>query len=335
MRVVEVARDVTTSEDYEAVWRSLGQVAADGGAALASGVELLGSPDPVARSVGCDLLGCASDLHESVRAEAASALLSLSQTEADVDVNWSVACALGRTADARAIPALLALTGHSDADVRCQVAQALPTVATGDFCGVEVGALVRLTDDTDADVREWATFGLGTLLGVDTPAVREALWARAHDDVGDVREEAVFGLARRGDSRAVTPLIELLDAEEGAHTWGLDAAACLRDPALLPHLSAYDPADPRVAAALRECDPVARAERDGFAAALLDSVHRLTPATEVALFATRFEPGLTLELSLDGRTLSWSVDALMEGAGGDVERAAGLIERGRAALPGR
>lgn len=194
---MEVARGVTDPEEYDAVWQILGQVAEDGEASLRYGIGLLGSPDPVTRSVGCNLLGCASDRHESVRDEAASALLGLVPDETDADVAWSLACALGRTADERAIPVLVSLAGHPGADVRCQVAQALPAVATGDFGGIEVGVLVRLTGDPDADVREWATFGLGSQLAVDTPAVRAALWARIRDDSDDVREEAVFGLARR------------------------------------------------------------------------------------------------------------------------------------------
>ena len=206
-RAVEVARDVTDPEEYDAVWQVLGQIAEDGEASLRYGIGMLGSPDPVTRSVGCDLLGCASDRHESVREEAASALLGLAPDESDAGVAWSLACALGRTADERAIPVLVRLAGHPGADVRCQVAQALPAVATGDLGGIEVGVLVRLTGDPDADVRDWATFGLGSQLAVDTPAVRAALWARIRDDSDDVREEAVFGLARRGDLRATAPLI--------------------------------------------------------------------------------------------------------------------------------
>lgn len=159
---MEVARDITEPEEYGAVWQILGQVAKKGEASLGYGIGMLGSPDPVTRSVGYDLLGCASDRHESVRDEAASALLGLAPDETDADVAWSLACAFGRTPDERAIPVLVTLAGRPDADVRCQVAQALPAAATGDFGGIEVGVLVRLTGDPDADVRDWAMFGLGS-----------------------------------------------------------------------------------------------------------------------------------------------------------------------------
>jgi hypothetical protein len=68
----------------------------------------------------------------------------------------------------------VSLAGHPGVDVRCQVAQALPAVATGDFGGIEAGVLVRRTGDPDADVRDCATFGLGSRLAVDTSAVRAA-----------------------------------------------------------------------------------------------------------------------------------------------------------------
>ena len=63
-------------------------------------------------------------------------------------------------------------------------------------------ALIALSADADADVRDWATFALGTLAAADTPELREALAARVEDADEDTRLEAVHGLALRGDTRA-------------------------------------------------------------------------------------------------------------------------------------
>ncbi|MFB9831603.1 HEAT repeat domain-containing protein [Actinoallomurus acaciae] len=323
-RAVALARDLQDGDDYEAVWEVLREVAADGPASLRAGTDLLASSDPVARSVGCDLLGCAGDLHEAVRADAASALLTLAPAETDADVTWSIAQALGSTYDRRAVPVLASLAAHPDADVRLKTAQALPSMPPEEAV---IGALIRLTADEDPQVRNWATFGLGSQVDADTPAVREALRARLGDDGEDVRAEAVFGLARRRDPRATARVIELLEAEQGIFSWGLEAAACLRDPALLPYLTGYDAASPPVAAALRECDPAARRRRDDFAAALLHSVYDRSPAAGAAVFSTLLETGLTLRTADAVGTRVWSVEALMERAGGDPRRAADVVTR--------
>ena len=323
---MEVARDVTDPEEYDAVWQILGQVAEDGEVLLRHGVGMLGSPDPVTRSVGCDLLGCASDRHESVREEAASALLGLAPEETDTDVAWSLACALGRTADERAISVLVRLAGHPGADVRCQVAQALPAVATGDFGGIEVDVLVRLTGDPDADVRDWATFGLGSQLAVDTPAARAALWARIRDDSRAVHEEAVFGLARRATPgprlRSSSCSTRRRASAPGAWTPPRVYATRRCCPTCRPTTRPAPRSPPPCASATWQPGPNATTSRPRCYA-----VHQAVPAADFALFATRFEPGLTLELTQDGRTLSWSVDAVMDATGGGLDDAVSTVTR--------
>ena len=64
--------------------------------------------------------------------------------------------------------------------------------------------------DADEDVRDWATFGLGTLGTVDTPEIRDAFAKRLDDDSSDVVDEALAGLAQRRDKRALPFLLERL-----------------------------------------------------------------------------------------------------------------------------
>jgi HEAT repeat protein len=64
-----------------------------------------------------------------------------------------------------------------------------------------------LAQDTDEHVRDWATFGLGVLGQVDSPEIREALVTRLSDTNLDVREEALVGLAKRKDRKAIPALI--------------------------------------------------------------------------------------------------------------------------------
>jgi HEAT repeat protein len=72
--------------------------------------------------------------------------------------------------------------------------------------------LLLLADDADEEVRDWATFGLGTLGARDSPEIRQALFRRLSDGHDDVRQEAMAGLAKRGDQRVLPFLIQTLES---------------------------------------------------------------------------------------------------------------------------
>lgn len=64
-----------------------------------------------------------------------------------------------------------------------------------------INTLIKLSKDKDSDVRDWATFGLGTQIELDNELIREALWNRIDDNDEATRDEAIFGLAKRKDKR--------------------------------------------------------------------------------------------------------------------------------------
>jgi HEAT repeat protein len=309
--------------EHDQSWELLRRAAASGGAAVRLAATRLADPDPTVRAAACDLLGLASDLHEQVRADAAAALIALAATESDADVHWSIATALGATRDGRAIPVLVDLAGSPDSDVRFRVANALPDVLDDHPDGPGVGALIDLCGDPDRDVRDWATFGLGRVSTADGTAVRQALCDRTLDDHRSVRLEAVRGLARRRDARAL-PLVRGLLAEREVEASTFEAAAFLAHPWLLPLLRGFDPAAESVALALRECDPVRRVHRDETAWRILEALHEIRPDLDGALSGTRFDLGLYLRVT-EGPGNSagyWSVQELLNRAGSDPYLAA-------------
>ena len=83
--------------------------------------------------------------------------------------------------------------------------------------------LIDLMEDQADEVRDWATFGLGTLSDVDGPEVREALRKRLDDSFGEARDEAICGLARRRETLALQILLERL--ESGSWVQGDEYAA--------------------------------------------------------------------------------------------------------------
>lgn len=216
-RALAAARRATDPEECEEIWTLLAQAAADGPGSLLLGRDLLHLADPVERRTGCDLLRLTSELHPALQRDAATELVALAASEQELRVLGPLAHALGATCDTRSLPVLLALAGHHDAQVRLQVAVALPTVAVGEPDGPALHTLIRLTRDTDPEVRNWATFGLGFQLEADTPVIRAALWDRTSDDNTEAREEGIRGLARRHDPGAVPLLAQLLDDPRGAH----------------------------------------------------------------------------------------------------------------------
>jgi HEAT repeat protein len=68
-------------------------------------------------------------------------------------------------------------------------------------------------DDVDDEVRDWATFELGTQCDVDTPEIRAALRKRLSDGYEEARNEAIWGVARRNDGQGLGLLLARLDSD--------------------------------------------------------------------------------------------------------------------------
>ncbi|TWF73217.1 HEAT repeat domain-containing protein [Kitasatospora viridis] len=316
------AIDPDEHTDYSALlWRA----AADGAGALACGLELIGSGDPMEREAGCNLLGDAANQHEAVRAETATALVALAQRETEGRVLHSLARAIEMTHDARAVPVLIALAGHPDAEVREQVARSFPGVLTGRPDGPDIRTLITLTRDPVSHVRDWATFTLGVQAEVDSPEIRAVLWERTGDEDADTRTEAIRGLACRHDPRAVPLLIALLDNPEGAHVLTFNAAQVMGVPELLPALLEYEPGDDWVTDAVNACNPVRRARLDACAWELVTELHRLRPDLDAAVSMERFGWSRRLGLGAAVGSEGYDVEALLARADGDPVRAAELV----------
>lgn len=109
-------------------------------------------------------------------------------------------------------------------------------------------------------IRDWATFGVGSILDIDSAEIRDALARRLSDTGADTSGEAMVGLARRNDPRCFEVIDRALAAEDVGNLV-VEAAAELGDPRLLPALKALDRAgwagdDPRgqwLARAIARC----------------------------------------------------------------------------------
>lgn len=228
--VTAARRDVT--REAEDRWTIIRELHRRGEAAVRdAALEWCRSPEPLVRCLGADVLGqlgYTESSHPYAR-ESEPVLLSMLKDPDDT----VLACALVALAHlGGGEPSTIAMqAAHPSSEVREAVAFCL---ARRDD-PVAHQALVTLSADADAEVRNWATFGLGTLSGADSLAIREALAARLSDEDDEVRGEAMRGLAARGDVRAIPVILEEIEQDQ-VMDLAIEAATLLPDKRFLPAL---------------------------------------------------------------------------------------------------
>lgn len=77
-----------------------------------------------------------------------------------------------------------------------------------------IETIIKFSSDKINQIRNWATFDLGTLLTIDNEKIRTALWKRVNDKHQETRLEAIIGLANRKDQRINEIIIQELKAGE-------------------------------------------------------------------------------------------------------------------------
>jgi HEAT repeat protein len=183
------------------------------------------------RRLGATILAQFGALGDSYHEPIVQLLTEMLETEAEPKVLHALGIALSHRSDPRSVGPLLRHVHHPDADVRYAVAVGLG----GQEHPAAPAALIELSADPEPHVRDWATFGLGSLCRQDSPAIRAALAARLRDTDPDTRAEALAGLAERRDPRVPDELLAALNA--GAlSSIHLEIASDLADPRLRPAL---------------------------------------------------------------------------------------------------
>jgi HEAT repeat protein len=199
---------------------------------------LMRSSQAKERGRGVDILtrfgaGESSPRSPELQALCADQLLECLRGEHDEEVLGAIASGLAHLHDAGAVPALLRFAVHGSAAVRLGVVMGL----NGQDAPEAVDGLIALSADVSEEVRNWATFGLGSMSDADGPRVRGALEARLTDPVDEVRGEALVGLARRRAPRVAEVLRRELDRRP-VLLLAVEAAEALGDGTLLPALEA-------------------------------------------------------------------------------------------------
>jgi len=202
------------------------------------------------RTLGADILGRLVGVEPGFRDTVVGSLLTAMSIERASGPKASIVAAIGHLDDPGCLCRVFPLAEDPAAEVRLAVAFTVATISPQPLAPEARTALIGLSRDADPEVRDWATFGLGTLSYADGPDVRAALLARADDANPEARAEALFGLAVRRDPRAVPHLIRALQSPM-VGVLEVDAAAAAADPRLLPALWALQQAGAADQARLR------------------------------------------------------------------------------------
>lgn len=316
---------------------------------LAVAVTFCGSDEPALRATGAALLAQLCDLGDGLAREALGALEPVLAREDDLGVVRIALHGVAATRLPAGLASALRFAAHPDPGVRLDATHALYSCAGEPAAQRAIDALIALSADPDADVRDWATFGLGTEIDADAAGVREALAARLDDPHLDVREEAAVGLARRGDARAFEPVRALLTEDE-VSALTVEAAGHLADDRLLRpllELGEWWESDSDVLrAAIARCDPVERTRfeertralvgliEDGFAAqAPLSRLDRVSVERSRHDLTTTLTLAWTNEGGLH-RDAIWSIERVFDrrDVQDDPQRAAAEVLAQLAAL---
>ncbi|MGO9113005.1 MAG: HEAT repeat domain-containing protein [Thermoguttaceae bacterium] len=211
------------------------------------------------RRLGADILGQLGSPERTYPKQCMTALLEMLKEENDVVVLRAILIALGHLGQPEAIGPALEFRTHPDPGVRNGVVMAL----MGHEVPLAVEGLVELSKDEDSHNRDWATFGLGSQIQLDTPLIRKTLIDRLNDVDFDTRREAIAGLTERRDRQVIPVLVQELTSD-CVSTLAVEAAAAIAAPELLPHLLALkerwdiDPA--LLAQAIQACSPASNNE---------------------------------------------------------------------------
>jgi hypothetical protein len=213
-------------------------------------VRWCGSDEPLVRCLGADVLAQLGFSSDFPYARESEAVLVTLLDDPDQGVLGSALTALGHLGVGRT-DLIARKATHASPDVRYSVAYCLGTRDEP----IARDTLVLLSRDSDSDVRDWATFGLGSLSEVDSDMIRAALVERLSDRDDETRGEAMVGLAVRGDPRAIPAILDELQGDD-VMSLAIEAASELRHPGFLPllnELSNAHPDDAEIRQAVERC----------------------------------------------------------------------------------
>ena len=191
----ELVKAILSTKDEDDAW-ALVQVLHARGTQTELNVaqSLCKSKTSIERELGADILGQLGAADYTYMKQSVEALLLL-LSDQSYDVISASIVALAHRGDEIAVNHIVKLKNHPDDSIRESVAYALGVIGGESPNAIE--SLIQLSRDKNNDVRNWATFGIGTQLEKDSTEIRQALANRLNDEDSEIRGEAIVGLVKR------------------------------------------------------------------------------------------------------------------------------------------
>ena len=202
----ELVAVALTETDEEIAWDAVRALHWRGGLdVLEHANQLTKSNCSRERRLGADLIGQLGIPDRTNPEQCKSILRGMLTADENAEVLRAVLVAISHQNDIEAIPLVIGFSTHPDSTVRHGVVLAL-SIHNGHEVPQAIETLIKLSNDSCEDVRDWATFALGTQIEKDTKQIRDSLADRLNDSDFDTRGEALVGLAKRNDLRAIAAL---------------------------------------------------------------------------------------------------------------------------------
>lgn len=126
---------------------------------------------------------------------------------------------------------LIEFKNSENTDIRYSLVSALSGIENPKA----IETLIELSEDRYSSIRNWSTFGIGTLYEKKNDRIINALWKRTKDKHQETKLEAIVGLANRNEIKVKELIIkEIKNGEYG--TLLFEAIETLKDKDFIPYL---------------------------------------------------------------------------------------------------
>ncbi len=157
------------------------------------------------RVIGADILS-QFGFPRRYKKEIIKLFFNLLQFETEIEVLFSILYGISHNNEnltKKQVKFLSTFKNHKSVKVRFSLVSSLSTIEND----LAIKTLIELSNDKDSDIRNWSTFGIGSLIDIDNINIRNALWNRVLDKDETTKFEAISGLALRKDNRIKEVLI--------------------------------------------------------------------------------------------------------------------------------